>query len=170
MIDLIEIKNKIFKRENFYFLIIILFIFSLDRYSKIEILNNLSEQSLYLNDYLNLDLTWNTGIAFGKFNAASNSNLIFSIVAIFALVFILILWRKNKFPGKINTYAIILLVPGILGNLVDRLWHGYVVDFLDFYISNSHWPSFNVADSCICVSAGLLFISAFKGEETINSK
>ena len=82
----------------------------------------------------------------------------------------LILWRKNKFPGKINTYAIILLVPGIMGNLVDRLWHGYVVDFLDFYINNSHWPSFNVADSCICISAGLLFISAFKGEETINSK
>ena len=89
---------------------------------------------------------------------------------IFALIFILVLWRKDKFPGKINTYAIILLVPGILGNLVDRLWHGYVVDFLDFYISNSHWPSFNVADSCICISAGLLFISAFKGEDRIDSK
>ena len=159
-------------KEMSLFLKISLPLFLLDQVTKLLILNNfeLGDQKSIIPNFFNLVWVHNTGIAFGKFNAASNSNLIFSIVAIFALVFILILWRKNKFPGKINTYAIILLVPGIMGNLVDRLWHGYVVDFLDFYISNSHWPSFNVADSCICISAGLLFISAFKGEETINSK
>ena len=107
----------------------------------------------------------NTGIAFGKFNDTTYSNIIFSIIATIALVTIIILWKKNKFPGTINNYAIILLMPGILGNLIDRIWHGYVVDFLDFYIKNYHWPSFNIADSCICISAGLLFISAFKNEE-----
>lgn len=159
-------------KEISLFLKISLPLFLLDQVTKLLVLNNfeLGDQKSIIPNFFNLVRVHNTGIAFGKFNTASNSNLIFSIVAIFALVFILFLWRKNKFPGKINTYAIILLVPGIMGNLVDRLWHGYVVDFLDFYISNSHWPSFNVADSCICISAGLLFISAFKGEETINNK
>ena len=159
-------------KEMSLFLKISLPLFLLDQVTKLLILNSfeLGDQKSIIPNFFNLVRVHNTGIAFGKFNAASNSNLIFSIVAIFALVFILILWRKNKFPGKINTYAIILLVPGILGNLVDRLWHGYVVDFLDFYISNSHWHSFNFADSCICVSACLLFIISFKGEETINSK
>ena len=60
--------------------------------------------------------------------------------------------------------AVCLLFPGVIGNLTDRLWHGYVIDFLDFYIGNKHWPSFNVADSCICVAAGLLFIAAFRAD------
>ena len=147
-------------------------LFLLDQATKLLIQHSfeLGDAKSIIPNFFNLVGFHNTGVAFGKFNDASHSNLIFSFVAIFALVFILVLWRKDKFPGRINTYAIVLLVPGIMGNLVDRLWHGYVVDFLDFYINNSHWPSFNVADSCICISAGLLFISAFKGEETIDSK
>ena len=69
MIDLKEIKNKIFIKENFYFLVIILVTFVLDRYSKAEIIKNLSDKSLYINDYLNIDLTWNTGIGFGLFSS-----------------------------------------------------------------------------------------------------
>lgn len=142
-------------------------LFVLDQFSKILIINNFSlgEEKNIIPDFFNLVRVHNTGIAFGKFNDTNYSNLIFSIIATLAFLTILILWKKNKFPGPINNYAIIFLIPGILGNLVDRIWHGYVVDFLDFYINNAHWPSFNVADSCICIAAGLLFISAFKNEE-----
>ena len=149
------------------FLKISLPLFILDQLTKVLIIQNfnLGDEKVIIPNFFNLVRVHNTGIAFGKFNDTTYSNIIFSIIATIALVTIVILWKKNKFPGTINNYAIILLIPGILGNLIDRIWHGYVVDFLDFYVKNSHWPSFNVADSCICVSAGLLFISAFKNEE-----
>ena len=72
MIDLKKIKNNIFKKENLYFLIIILITFGIDRYSKIEIINNFSEKTFYLNGYINFDLIWNTGIGFGLLNTQSN--------------------------------------------------------------------------------------------------
>jgi len=92
-----------------------------------------------------------------------------------------ILWRKGMFEG-ISKWSAPLLLAGIIGNLIDRLFqgfwlrgpeelsfmerlgHGYVVDFIDIQVpftNNYHWPSFNVADSCICIAASLLFISAF---------
>ena len=80
MIDLKEIKNKIFRKENLYFLIIVLFIFSIDRYLKIEIIKNFSENTFYINDFVNFDLIWNTGIGFGIFS--SNSQLIYNLFSI----------------------------------------------------------------------------------------
>ena len=114
--------------------------------------------------FFNFVRVHNTGIAFGRFNEGSASNIIFTVVALAALAGILIFWARGSFPGKLNSVAVALLVAGIFGNLTDRLWHGYVVDFLDFYIGDHHWPSFNVADSCICVAAALLFIAAFRPE------
>ena len=71
---------------------------------------------------------------------------------------------RVRTSGSKRGRAFLFWCSGILGNLTDRLWHGYVVDFLDFHVAGRHWPSFNVADSCICVAAGLLFIAAFRGE------
>jgi len=84
-----------------------------------------------------------------------------------------LLWRKNAFPDRISKVAASLLISGILGNLTDRILpgRGYVVDFLDFLppfygklfpSSGGHFPSFNVADSCICIAAALLILSAFR--------
>ena len=69
MIDLKEIKNKIITKNNLYCLLVILIIFFLDRYTKLFILNNFTENTYYLNDYINLDLIWNTGIGFGLFSS-----------------------------------------------------------------------------------------------------
>jgi signal peptidase II len=110
----------------------------------------------------------NTGVAFGRFNGGEYSNLIFGSISLAALVAIVVIWRRNGFPTRIGRTAATLLVTGILGNLTDRLWHGYVVDFLRFRLGawyqkltgDPYFASFNVADSCICVAAGLLFISA----------
>ncbi|CAN5182121.1 signal peptidase II [soil metagenome] len=107
----------------------------------------------------------NTGIAFGRFNGGEYSNLIFGIIAAAALIGIAFFARKGAFPTMLAKTSAALLVSGILGNLTDRLARGYVVDFLHFDLGFMIWPSFNVADACICIAAVLLFISGFQKVE-----
>jgi signal peptidase II len=109
----------------------------------------------------------NTGVAFGRFNGGEYSNLIFGSVSVIALAVILIMWWKSAFPTRTSRTAATLLVAGILGNLTDRLVRGYVVDFLKFDLQFMVWPSFNVADSCICVAAALLVITAWQKPEKV---
>lgn len=121
--------------------------------------------------FFNLVRVHNTGMAFGIMNGAEHANWFFGAIGVIAMTAITILWRKGAFPDLISKFAASLLISGILGNLTDRLLpgRGYVVDFLDlqppFYElihESGHFPSFNVADSCICIAAGLLIISAFR--------
>lgn len=123
----------------------------------------------------------NQGVAFGLGNGSSWAPIVFLIVPFIALVVVTVLWKKGVFVGW-SRYSAPLLVAGVLGNLVDRLtqgfylehlregslWErlsaGYVVDFIDVTIPliNYRWPAFNVADSCICIAASLLFITGLK--------
>ena len=92
MFDLKEIKNKLLSKENFYFLIIILILFLLDRYLKLKIINNFNDSVYYINDFINFDLVWNTGIGFGLFSSGSTLiyNMITFIIGIVILILILI--------------------------------------------------------------------------------
>ena len=146
-------------------------LFLLDQVTKLLILNNfaLGDQKTILPDFFNLVRVHHTGIAFGKFNDGDGSNIIFTIISLLAFLGILVFWKRGHFPGKLNQFAVSLITAGVAGNVTDRILHGYVVDFLDFHIGNNHWPSFNVADSCICVAASLIFISAFT-KENANTK
>lgn len=119
------------------------------------------DQISVIPGFFHITRVHNTGVAFGRFNGTAYANPIFVGVAVIALGVIALLWRKNAFPTWPSRLAVFLLIPGVLGNLTDRLVHGYVVDFLDFDLQFYRWPSFNVADSCICVAAVLLFISAW---------
>jgi signal peptidase II len=108
----------------------------------------------------------NTGAAFSML---TGNNLFFILLAIGALVFLaFILIRHHQTSDNrkrlttLTQISIALLVSGILGNLVDRLMRGAVTDFLYFYIRQYSWPSFNVADSCICIAAGLLILGSLK--------
>lgn len=108
--------------------------------------------------------TANTGVAFGLFNGTEYANWAFGAISIGALIAIAIFYRKGAFPGWISRTAVALLVAGVLGNFTDRLRVGYVVDFLRFdfgFPPFNPWPSFNVADSCVVVAAGLLILSSF---------
>jgi signal peptidase II len=122
--------------------------------------------------FFNLVRVHNTGMAFGMFNEHPYANWIFGTIGLVACAGIILLWTKGAFPDRLTRLAAALLVSGILGNLTDRVLpgRGYVVDFLDFLppfygtlfpSSGGHFPSFNVADSCITVAAGLLIVSAF---------
>ncbi len=149
MIDLKEIKNKIAKKENVYFLIIIFLIFSIDRYSKIKIINNFSGTSFYLNDFLNLNLLWNTGIGFGILSSTTgyiyNSiSLLIGLIVIFLLLFSL---RSDNFDKVIFA----MIIGGALGNFYDRLVFKAVPDFIDLHYGSLHWFTFNIADIFITI-------------------
>jgi signal peptidase II len=108
--------------------------------------------------YLNWSLTYNRGISFGLFNQQSFIVPIILMSIILALIIGLSLWLWNmpKTEGGWQPLCISLIIGGAIGNLIDRVYLGYVVDFIDFYIGNWHWYTFNLADCFICVGAGML--------------
>ena len=113
--------------------------------------------------FFNLVQVHNTGAAFGMFKG---NNWFFVGLAAVALVALFVMARKDCFPDAPTRFAAALLASGVLGNLTDRLVHGYVVDFLDVILPwYGHWPAFNVADSCICVAAGIFLVSGFLPEK-----
>ena len=159
MIDLKEIKNKTFKKENFYFLLIISVIFFLDRYSKFEILRNFSDNSFYVNDFLNLYLIWNTGIGFGLLSFDTNLiyNLITTLIGLLIIILIMI-GIKSEFSEKI---IFSIIVGGALGNFYDRIVFNAVPDFIDLHYGNFHWFTFNVADIFITIGVIAFLIKGF---------
>ena len=159
MIDIKEIKNNILKKENCYLLAIIFLIFGLDRYSKIEIINNFSDTSVYLNDFLNFDLIWNTGIGFGllKSNTALFYNLISILIGLVVIILFFLALRSKSFDKII--YSII--IGGALGNFYDRVFYNAVPDFIDIHYRNFHWFTFNIADIFITVGIIALIIYDF---------
>jgi len=143
---------------------VILILAMLDQFTKILILRFIpfQESIPVIPNFFSLTHVYNTGAAFGMLH---DSNLFFLILAMVAFV-ALILMRKH-FQGGLMQTGWILLMAGIIGNVTDRLRLGHVVDFLDFQIGSYHWPSFNVADSCICVAAALFLLSSFQSPSKV---
>tara|TARA_B100000963_G_scaffold98145_1_gene84771 strand:+ start:480 stop:974 length:495 start_codon:yes stop_codon:yes gene_type:complete len=164
LINLNEIKNKIFKKENFYFLIIILLTFGIDRYSKIEIMNNFSEKTFYINDFINFNLIWNTGIGFGLLNTQSSLLYNFiSFVICCVIITLIYIALKSDFIDR-NIFAFI--AGGAIGNFYDRMIFKAVPDFIDLHYENFHWFTFNVADIFITVGIILYLIKGYFTEKT----
>ncbi len=159
MIDLKEIKNKIITKNNLYCLCVISIIFFLDRYIKLLILNNFTENTYYLNDYINLNLIWNTGIGFGLM---SFDNQIFynSISVIIGLVIILLLFITIK-SKRFEKFSFSIIVGGALGNFYDRIFFKAVPDFIDIHYGNFHWFTFNIADIFITIGVICLITIGF---------
>lgn len=130
-----------------------------DQLTKLWIMNNftLHEQLNIIPGFFNLVYVTNTGAAFG-FLAGDKTWLrqaFFIGVAIIALGVIVFAFGHLKKQGRLFVYALSLIAGGAVGNLIDRLRFGSVVDFLDFYLGSYHWPAFNAADSAISVGVGL---------------
>jgi signal peptidase II len=113
----------------------------------------------------------NTGAAF---SLLQGNNLFFIVLGALALAIVFFLLVRDQWETdpsrrfhRTTKISFALLAAGILGNLIDRLAKGSVVDFLHFYIREYAWPSFNVADSCICVAAGLLILSSFRKQRPV---
>ena len=140
-------------------IIIILFLFSLDRLSKlylIELQSSGTDIDFYIFPFLNFYLVWNTGIGFGL--AAMEANIYYHLLtAIIVLVNIGLLYFLIKSKG-FYSYSITLIIGGSLGNLFDRIYYFAVPDFIDFHIGSYHWFIFNVAD--IFITLGIIGLIA----------
>ena len=164
MIDLKEIKNKTVTKNNLYCFVVISIIFFLDRYTKLFIINNFTENTYYLNNYINLDLVWNTGIGFGLFS--SNSDIIYNLTSLLIIMVIICL---IYFLIRSETYEKIIysiIVGGALGNFYDRMFFKAVPDFIDLHYKNFHWFTFNLADIFITLGIiAFLFKEIFKANQ-----
>ena len=148
-------KDKInIKKIDIYSLALILLIFLTDRFSKIYIIRLIQsqEREIFIFDFLNLTLNWNTGIAFGLLS--SNANLLYHLVS--ALILLIIIYLIYLMVVSDNSGKIIMsvIIGGALGNLYDRLTYFAVPDFIDFHWENFHWFTFNLAD--FFISLGIL--------------
>jgi len=122
-------------------------------------------QRIPITGFFNLVLTYNTGAAFSFLSEASGWQRWF-LSAIAAIASIVIIYLLHKYrTEKLFCLSLSLILGGALGNLWDRITLGHVVDFLDFYIGDYHWPAFNIADSAIFIGAALLIIESFSNAE-----
>ena len=159
MIDLKEIKNKIATKNNLYCLIVILIIFFLDRYTKLFILDNFTDNTYYLNDYINLDLIWNIGIGFGFFS--TDSNILYNFISLVIALVIIFLLYIFVISETLDKMIFTLILGGALGNFYDRLVYKAVPDFIDLHYNNFHWFTFNVADIFISMGIIIFIIRGF---------
>jgi signal peptidase II len=150
-----KLKKKICSKETIISLLIIFFTFILDRVTKIIIIENqLNNKSIFVNDYLNFELIWNTGIGFGLFS--QNANIFYYLISLLifsVIVFLIYLIIQANFIEKI---LFSLILGGAIGNFYDRLIYFAVPDFIDFHINDFHWFTFNIAD--IFITLGIILI------------
>ena len=133
----------------------------LDQLSKAAVLGFFSGQAFgareRITSFFNLVLTYNRGMSFGLFNNDAGVNaLLFSLLA--ALIVAVLVFWLSRVESPLLAVAIGLVIGGAIGNVIDRIRFGAVVDFLDFYIGSWHWPAFNVADSAICIGVAAMLL------------
>jgi signal peptidase II len=139
-----------------------LMVIGLDQLTKLAILNyfNGSSEIVSVTSFFNLLLTWNKGVSFGMFNSGAEITVL--VLTIFPIVITLVLgvwlWQTTT---KLLALGLGLIMGGALGNIIDRIRFGGVIDFLDFHVVNYHWPAFNIADSAITLGVALLLIDSW---------
>ena len=160
----------ILKNLNKNFLInlsLIFLIFLFDRVSKIYVMyldKKLFGSEIFSSKYLNINLIWNKGIAFGLLSF--DEKFFYNILTILILIIIFIIFIMIIKSDGFKKYALLMLLGGALGNVFDRLYYKAVPDFIDFHIGNFHWFIFNVSDIFITLGVlGMIFI-----EITIKNK
>ena len=159
--------DKLFLRKNLLYISIIVFLFFLDRFTKIYILNYVEDNgsiNIYVNQFLNLILVWNTGIGFGLLSSHGTIfyNFITLIIIFINIIIIYLIIKTNDY----RIYFLLLILGGSLGNLFDRIYYFAVPDFIDLHIGNFHWFIFNVADIFITVGIiGLIVIELLKKDK-----
>ena len=150
-----NLKNKLFSKETIIPVVIVIIAFITDRVSKIIIIKEyLNKESLFINNLLNIDLAWNTGIGFGLLSL--DANLFYHLISAFiflVIIFLFYLTIKASYTDKI---LFSLITGGALGNIYDRIVYFAVPDFRDFHINQFHWFTFNIAD--IFISVGVILI------------
>ena len=131
-------------------------VFLLDFISKFWAVKTLlPHEAISVFPCFNLYLTFNRGVSFSLFSAQSDIG-VWVLIALTASISALIIYFIQKEKENFTRLGLALVLGGAIGNLLDRIRFGSVIDFLDFYWGTYHWPAFNIADSAICIGAGLI--------------
>jgi signal peptidase II len=135
----------------------------LDQISKITI-NKLFAYGTYhpVTSFFNLVLVYNKGAAFSFLASESGwQRYLFTGIGIGAALFITYLLKRHA-GQRLFCWALSLILGGAIGNVIDRILHGHVIDFLDFYVGKWHWPAFNIADSAIFLGAAFFILDELR--------
>ncbi|MDQ7089889.1 MAG: signal peptidase II [Methylococcales bacterium] len=135
----------------------------LDQWSKLSVTATMQlYESIQIMPYFNLTYVRNEGAAFSFLSEAGGwQRWLFAGLA-FAMSILITAWIvRLKQQELLSAVALSLVLGGAVGNLIDRVAYGYVIDFLDVYYQDKHWPAFNVADSAICVGVFLMLLENF---------
>ena len=150
-------------RKYLFYLIIVLIVFTIDRLSKILIINildNTGSVDLYINSFLNFNLVWNSGIGFGLMSF--DKGYMYSFITAFILLINLIILYLILIEKPFKSFFLSVILGGSLGNLIDRLYYNAVPDFIDLNYEGYHWFIFNVADIFITIGIiCLIFVEIF---------
>ena len=157
--NLSRLNKSIFKKSNLYVLLLIILIFTFDRLTKNLIINNFIEKTLYLNDFINLELIWNIGIGFGLLSY--DSLLIYNLITVLIGVVIIILIYRVIISHNLDKLIFSIIIGGALGNFYDRIIYNAVPDFIDLHYKTFHWFTFNVADIFITVGVLAMIFKEF---------
>ncbi len=153
-------------KTNLIFLFFTTIFFSIDRFTKFQIIEKFSDRKFFINDYLNLDLIWNTGIGFGLLSF--DQSLIYTSITLFIGIVIIILFYIAIIGNVSEKIMYSLIIGGAIGNFYDRLAFNAVPDFIDLHYNNFHWFTFNFAD--IFITIGIIFLltkSIFVKNDTV---
>ena len=154
-----EKKNSFLKKENIFIFLIILFCVFLDRYTKNEVISNFSENVFFINNFINIDLIWNTGIGFGFLS--TESSLFYNLVSALVGVVIIVLCYFIIISEVTDKLIYAIIIGGAIGNFYDRLIFNAVPDFIDLHYDRYHWFTFNVADIFITLGIIIFLINEF---------
>lgn len=152
-------KKKLFlNKKNFFLLVLILLTFICDRVIKIKIIKDFSNKIHHVNDFINIDLIWNTGIGFGLLS--SDSKFIYNSVTVLVISAILFLFYITILSKNFDKFIFTFIIGGALGNFYDRLVYNAVPDFIDLHYKNFHWFTFNAADIFITLGVVIFLIKS----------
>jgi len=119
-------------------------------------------ESMPLIPFFNLTYAHNPGAAFSFLaDKGGWQRWFFTAIALVIVVVLLVLMYRSSAKQRLNNIAFAMIIGGALGNMFDRMVHGFVIDFIDFYVNDWHYPIFNLADSFICVGAVLVVLEGF---------
>jgi len=150
--------NLFNNKFNLSLFFLFLFLVILDQITKALVINFFDlYESVPLFPIVNLTFVVNYGFAFGLLNDPSLNQILVSVVILLIILYFLYLLIKTQ--DNIFRFTLILILSGALGNFIDRIFRGFVIDFIDIYISKYHWPAFNIADGCITVGFMILMVN-----------
>ena len=150
--------NLFNNKSNLNLLIFSIFILIIDQVTKVIIVSKFNlYESISIFPFLNITFIVNYGFAFGFLNSPSLNQIIVSIVILSIIVYFLYLLIRTQ--DHFFKFCLVLILSGAVGNFLDRILRGYVVDFIDIYVFNYHWPAFNIADSCISIGFVILIFN-----------